>query len=311
MTDLVIGSRGSTLALTQSRQIQNLLRSDHPDLRTRIDIIRTTGDRLSAQELSASSDAKGLFVKEIEQALLDGRIDLAVHSLKDMPVEIPDGLELAAIPLREDPRDALASAGELSSWGELPEGARIGTSSLRRQRQALLLRKDLQVSPVRGNVDTRLGKLDRGEFDCIVLAAAGLRRLGLSDRISCALSVDDMIPAVGQGALALETRSDDSATIARVRSLHDESTSSCVAAERIFLDRMGGGCQVPIAGFASLDGGRAVFRGLVASPSGPAHHREIVEGPVEDLRDLARRAADSLLSRAESVLAEIHTLQSE
>jgi hydroxymethylbilane synthase len=252
---IVIGSRGSQLALWQARHIAARL-----NVETRIEIIKTTGDQIQEVPLSQVG-GKGLFTKEIEEALLDRRIDLAVHSLKDMPSELPSGLTLAAIPEREDPRDALIGA-------PIKPGARIGTSSLRRSVQLRNMHPGLSIENLRGNVDTRLRKLDEGQYDTIVLAAAGLRRLGWEHRISELIPVDVMIPAVGQGALAIETRNDDGEAQHLARTLEHEASRLAITAERAFLAVFGGGCQVPIGAHATIEGPQIHLRAFVSNPDG-------------------------------------------
>jgi hydroxymethylbilane synthase len=252
---IVIGSRGSQLALWQARHIASLLKVE-----TRIEIIKTTGDRIQDVPLSQVG-GKGLFTKEIEEALLDHRIDLAVHSLKDMPSELPAGLTLAAIPEREDPRDALLG-------GPLKDGARVGTSSLRRSVQLKAMHRELSIESLRGNVDTRLRKLDEGQYDTIVLAAAGLRRLGLADRISELIPVDVMIPAVGQGALAVETRDDHGEAQQIAHTLEHHPSRLAITAERAFLAVFGGGCQVPIGAHATIKDSEIHLRAFVSNPDG-------------------------------------------
>ncbi len=259
---LTIGSRGSKLALWQAHWVKAQLEAR--SLECRIEIIQTTGDRITDVPL-AKVGTKGLFTKEIEEALLDGRIDLAVHSSKDMPTELPAGLTLAAFPVREDARDAMVG----STLEALRPGARVGSSSLRRGAQLKALRPDLDIQNIRGNVDTRLRKLDEGQYDAILLACAGLRRLGWADRITEALAVETMCPAVGQGALAIETRADGGAGHAAASSLDDAETRRCVSAERALLGAMGGGCQVPLGAYASLvEGGRLRLQAVVVSPDG-------------------------------------------
>ncbi len=252
---LVIGSRGSQLALWQARHIAARLRTE-----TRIEIIKTSGDKITDVPLSQVG-GKGLFTKEIEEALLAGTIDLAVHSLKDMPTDLPAGLTLAAIPEREEARDALIGR-------PLAKGIRVGTSSLRRSAQLEALGLGIVTMPLRGNVDTRLRKLDEGQFDTIVLAAAGLRRLGWADRIAELLPVEVMCPAAGQGALAIETREDGGAAQELVRKLDHAESRVAITAERALLATLGGGCQVPIGGHACLHGGTIHLRAIVASPDG-------------------------------------------
>jgi hydroxymethylbilane synthase len=252
---IVIGSRGSQLALWQARHIASKL-----TVETRIEIIKTTGDKIQDVPLSQVG-GKGLFTKEIEDALLDHRIDLAVHSLKDMPSELPAGLILAAIPEREDPRDALLGA-------PLKDGARVGTSSLRRSVQLMAVHRRVSIETLRGNVDTRIRKLDEGRYDTIILAAAGLRRLGWADRISELIPVDVMIPAVGQGALAVETRDDGGEAREVARALDHEASRIAITAERAFLAVFGGGCQVPIGAHATVSGSQIHLRAFVSEPDG-------------------------------------------
>jgi hydroxymethylbilane synthase len=258
---LVIGSRGSALALWQARHIEAKLQELGAE--TRLEIIKTTGDKIQDVPLSQVG-GKGLFTKEIEEALLAGTIDLAVHSLKDMPTEIPSGLTLAAIPEREEPRDALVGA----TLADLKEGSRIGTSSLRRSAQLHALGRGLVIENLRGNVDTRLRKLDEGKYDAIVLASAGLRRLGWQDRIRELIPEDVMCPAVGQGALAIETREDSGTAWNIVRKLDHAESRRTVEAERALLAVLGGGCQVPIGAFAQIENGSLRLRAIVASPDG-------------------------------------------
>jgi hydroxymethylbilane synthase len=275
---IVIGSRGSQLALWQAKHIAGLLK-----VPTRLEIIKTTGDKIQDVPLSQVG-GKGLFTKEIEEALLDGRIDLAVHSLKDMPSDLPAGLTLAAIPEREDPRDALIGA-------PLEAGARIGTSSLRRTVQLKAMHRDLLIEALRGNIDTRLRKLDEGQYDTIILAAAGLRRLGWADRISELIPVDVMIPAVGQGALAIETRDDNGEAHQFARALEHETSRIAITAERAFLAVFGGGCQVPIGAHATIDGSSIHLRAFVSNPDGSNVKRGEQTGtdPVRVGHELAER----------------------
>ena len=285
---LVIGSRGSQLALWQANYIQQRLAGLGMD--ARIEVIQTTGDRItdvSLSELGPMTSTKGLFTKELEEALLDGRIHLAVHSLKDMPTELPAGLRLAAIPAREDVRDALIG----KTLAELPLGARVGTSALRRQAQLRALRPDLDVQSIRGNVDTRLRKLDEGQFDAIMLAAAGLRRLGWGDRISQYLAVEEMCPAVGQGALAIETANDFYA----VDRLDEPEARAAITAERALLRTLGGGCQVPIGAYAKIAGKMLQLRAVVASADGAIVIRQASQGPVSQAADLGAMLGDALI----------------
>jgi hydroxymethylbilane synthase len=290
---MIIGSRGSQLALWQARWIQARLPGSE------IVVIKTTGDRITAPALPEVS-VKGMFTKEIEEALLDGRIDVAVHSLKDLPTEIDPRLTLAAIPPREEVRDALLG----HTLASLPGGARVGTSSLRRASQLLHLRPDLQVENIRGNVDTRLRKLEAGRYDALVLAAAGLRRLGLGHRIAELLDPEVMCPAIGQGALAVEARTDDPATRAALAPLEDHAARTAVTAERALLAALGGGCRVPIGGTARITNGRLHLAGLVASPDGTRLVRVGLEGPISDPAELGRRAAAALLAQGAHQLLE-------
>ncbi len=314
---LVIGTRGSKLALTQSEQIAALLRAAHPGLTVELQIISTKGDRILDVALSAVGD-KGLFVKEIETALLAHEVDLAVHSCKDMPSLLPDGLTLAAFPKRVDPRDALVlplthAAPSSDATGNpldrLPQGATVGTSSLRRACQLQALRPDLQLRDVRGNVDTRLRKLDEGQYDAIILATAGLSRLGLSQRISCPLPPEVMLPAVAQGTLAIEARSEDPVTLDLLGVLDDPATRVAALTERAFLRRLEGGCQVPIAAHAALDAaqsGMLRLSGLVGALDGSVMVRGEKMGDSSDPEGLGLALAEELLAQgAADLLAAI------
>ena len=297
MRELVIGTRGSPLAVAQSEWVAGALRGAAGGCAVRLQQIRTTGDRLAGMPL-AEVGGKGLFVKEIEEALLAGRVDLAVHSLKDVPAELPAGLVLAAFPEREDPRDVLVSRTG-AGLDALPEGAVVGTGSLRRQAQLLDGRPDLKVVPIRGNVDTRLRKLDAGEMDAIVLAAAGLRRLGLMGRVTEFLATDRLIPAIGQGALALEVRERDLAGEpgAAARTLDHGPTRAAVSAERAFLRRLGGDCKTPVAAHAEIAGGRIALRAALASPDGTRVVRGQAAARLSDAEDLGRTLAEEILAR--------------
>ena len=301
MKAFVIGSRGSKLALWQARWIEARLREAGRE--TRIEIIKTTGDTISDVAL-AQVGSKGIFTKEIEEALLDGAIDLAVHSLKDLPTELPAGLALAAVPEREDPRDALVGF----RLADLPRGARVGTSSLRRSAQLRGLRPDLDIRDIRGNVDTRLRKLDAGDFDGTLLACAGLRRLGLDHRITEALEPSVMAPAVGQGALAIETRAGDRETIEAVARLEHAETRSAVEAERALLEALGGGCQVPLGAHARVIDGDIHLMAAVVAPDGSKVIRAEQSGPAADPIALGRRTAETLL---EGGAAELIALAAE
>jgi hydroxymethylbilane synthase len=287
---LTIGSRGSQLALWQARWIQARIQSF--SLETRIEIIHTTGDKITDVALSKVG-TKGLFTKEIEEALLSGAIDLAVHSLKDMPTELPEGLTLAAIPEREDPRDAMVGR----SLAALAPKAKVGTSSLRRAAQLRAKRPDLEIENIRGNVDTRLRKLDEGQYHAIVLASAGLRRLGWENRITELLHPDVMCPAVGQGALAVETRSDGSAAYEIARRLEHRESRIAVTAERAVLAALGGGCQVPIGAYATVDAGALHLRAIIVSPDGTEIIRKEARGVSEDAARIGAALGEELLAQ--------------
>ena len=299
---LVIGSRGSRLALWQAEWVKGEL--GRHGYFADIEIIKTTGDRITDVPL-AQVGTKGLFTKEIEEALLAGRVDLAVHSLKDLPTELPAGLRLGAVPRREDPRDVLVSR-DGRRLAELPAGARVGTSSLRRSAQLRHARPDLDLEPVRGNLDTRLRKLEEGQFAALLLAAAGLRRLGWEARITEYLEPEVMCPAIGQGALGIEARTDDAATLDALAHLDDRAARLETAAERALLAGLGGGCQVPFGGFARLQhDGRLLLGGVVASPDGRRLFRASGEGT--DPEELGARLAEQLLrDGAAQVLEEVY-----
>jgi hydroxymethylbilane synthase len=294
---VVIGSRGSKLALAQSEWARATLFLSHPTLDIQIEIIKTTGD-VKTDPLSVIG-GKGVFTKELEDALLDRRIDLAIHSLKDLPTIVPDGLTLAAISEREDPRDALVlpqnSELRCRSLDDLPKGAVVGTSSPRRLAQAKNLRPDLEIKELRGNVDTRLRKLDEGQYDAIILASAGLCRLGLAKRISAAIGTDQMIPAVGQGAIGIETRVGDTEAIALARLLNHEPTQLACTAERALLRALGGGCQLPIAAHAVVHDHELRLTGLVASRDGSQIVRDRISGPSVEAEGVGAELADRLL----------------
>ena len=265
---LVIGTRGSPLALAQAREVRERLAAAHALAAERIEleVIRTTGDTIRDRPLTEAG-GKGLFTKEIEEALIAGAIDLAVHSAKDMPTFLPPQLRIGAVLEREDARDVFISP-KAKALAELPHGARVGTASLRRQALVKRLRPDLAVVPLRGNVETRLRKLAAGEVDAIVLALAGLKRLGLADAATAVLSVDEFLPAVGQGIIAIEARADDEQTLDLVRAVSHSATAAALIAERAFLAVLEGSCRTPIAGHAAVAAGRLAFRGLVAKPDG-------------------------------------------
>lgn len=286
---LVIGSRGSQLALWQARHIASQL--ERLRILSRIEIIKTTGDHLQTASL-VQAGGKGLFTKEIEEALLAGTIDVAVHSLKDLPTEIPAGLAIAAIPKREDPRDALLGR----KLADLPNGARVGTSSGRRAAQLRILRPDLAIEPVRGNVDTRIRKLKEKQYDAIMLAAAGLIRLGLQNEIAEILSPDQVCPAPGQGALAIQTRAADSAKHI-CAALNDPATRAAVTCERAALAALGGGCQLPIGAYARVGDNQLELTAIVISPDGGQSLKSQASGPGTQPDELGHRVAEDLLRR--------------
>jgi len=298
-----IGTRGSKLALWQANWVQSQLQKQSPQTSIQIVIIKTKGDKILDVPL-AKVGGKGLFVKEIEEALLDGRIDLAVHSMKDMPADLPAGLSIGAIPPREKSQDVLVS--RFGRLAHMPKGARIGTSSLRRAAQLLWARPDIQIEPLRGNLDTRLRKLDAGNMDAIVLAAAGIRRLGLAHRISEYLSMDVMLPAAGQGALCIETRTDDGEIAKLIGPLDDADTRAVVLGERACLHRLGGSCQVPIAAHGQIASGAYTLHGLVAEPDGTRILRSQLSGLVADTREIGNNLAKTLMEQgAEAIIAKL------
>ena len=293
---LVIASRGSQLALWQARWVSaRLTELGHA---CRIEIIKTTGDKITDVPL-AKVGTKGLFTKEIEEALLDGRADLAVHSLKDLPTELPAGLVLAAVPEREDPRDAVVG----KKLADLPAGAKVGTSSLRRAAQLRKLRPDVAIESVRGNLDTRIRKLDEWQYDAIVLAAAGLKRLGWADRIAEILDAERMCPAVGQGALAIETRA-SGAGLDACRALDHAPTHAAVLAERGVLGALGGGCQVPIGAYATVADSKVRVQAIVASPDGDKLIRGEDSGPAADAAAIGARLGAELLRQGAARILE-------
>ncbi len=293
MPKLRIGSRGSQLALWQANHISTLLRVRGHEVE--IEIIHTTGDKITDVAL-AKVGTKGMFTKEIEEALAAGRVDLAVHSLKDLPTELPAGFEIAAITERQDPRDAFCSR-RYSRMEELPHGARIGTSSLRRQAQLKAIRPDLEIHPLRGNVDTRLRKLEQGEYDAIILASAGLKRLGKTELIRQIIPADIMCPAAGQGALGIEIREDDAETRKHLEFLDDAASRAATTCERALLNRLGGGCQVPIGAFAEKRDGKLHLDAIVADPDGSRLLRESRDGDLDDPEKLGNDVGDTLLRR--------------
>jgi hydroxymethylbilane synthase len=300
-----IGTRGSLLATTQSTWVKKQIEAQHPDLKVELVKIVTKGDKILDVPL-AKVGGKGLFVKEIEEALLRKDVDLAVHSMKDVPSELPEELHLGIIPPRENPHDAFI-ANQFASLADLPEGAKVGTSSLRRRAQLGALRPDLEIVDLRGNLDTRLRKLDEGQFQAIILAAAGLNRLDMSSRATGYFSAKEMLPAVGQGALGIELRKDDNELLDALSFLNDATTAIAVAAERGFLYRLEGGCQVPIGAFAEVLNGEVELTGLVASIDGKVVLKESMKGPSNEARQLGTQLANKLLDMgARDILAEVY-----
>ena len=293
---LRIGTRGSPMALHQAQLVHDRLRAVHPELAAdealELVPIRTTGDRVQTR-LLAEIGGKGLFTKEIEEALFDERIDLAVHSLKDMETVLPAGLAIGVVLKRDDPRDVLVGRTALTLAG-LPEGARVGTASLRRRAQLLRMRPDLAIVPIRGNVNTRLAKLDAGEVEALVLALCGLERLSKQDRIGEILDVGVMLPAVAQGALAVECRTLDDRVRALLAPLHDEPSAACVLAERSMLAALDGSCRTPIAGLATIDGERLSINALLLSSNGSAERRGSLAGPVADAAAIGTALGEQL-----------------
>lgn len=300
-----IGTRGSALAVWQAEWVRSRLEAAFPQCVFELIKIKTTGDRIIDTALSKVG-GKGLFVKEIEEALVDGRVDLAVHSMKDVPALLLKGLTLAAISERENPLDVLISR-EGAGLMALPEGARIGTSSVRRQAQLLAKRPDLRIGTLRGNLDTRLRKFVSGEFDAIVLAAAGVVRLGREASITEMLPPDTMLPAVGQGALGIEVRADDKRTKHMVSVLHHMPTAAVVREERAFLERLGGGCQVPVAALGVIEDDAIVLQGLIASVDGRRMVRGSVRGPAGACGQMGGALAEKLLAEGgRAVLEEVY-----
>ncbi|MFQ6059304.1 MAG: hydroxymethylbilane synthase [Anaerolineae bacterium] len=301
--EVVVGSRGSALALAQTQQVINELLRLGPEITFVLKVIKTRGDRIRDVALTKMG-GKGLFVKELEEALLAGEIDLAVHSLKDLPTEQPSGLVIGAVLKREDPRDALVSRHGLA-LAQLPRGARVGTGSLRRGAQLLAYRPDLRIADIRGNVDTRLRKLGQGQYDAVILAAAGLIRLGQADRITEYLAPQVLLPAVGQGALAVEVREADARIQGMLAAIDHASTRAAVTAERAFLRRLEGGCRVPIAAYGQVQDRSLLLDGLVASADGHRVIRGQERGPVTAPIQIGERLAEVLLAcGAEGILQE-------
>ena len=301
MARLRIGSRGSQLALWQANHISGLLRARGHEVE--LEIIKTTGDKITDVAL-AKVGTKGMFTKEIEEALLDGRVDLAVHSLKDLPTELAPEFEIAAITKRENPCDAFL-ARHFNSIDDLPQRSRVGTSSLRRQAQLKAVRPDLHIFPLRGNVDTRLRKLEEGEYDAIILAAAGLNRLGRTEWVRAILPVEVMCPAVGQGALGIEIRSGDAQTGAHLEFLNDAAARAATTCERALLNQLGGGCQVPIGAYAEMKDGVLHLTAVVARPDGSRVLRESESG--NDPKKLGEMVGKRLLERGgDRILQEVY-----
>ncbi|MDJ0653378.1 MAG: hydroxymethylbilane synthase [Xanthomonadales bacterium] len=304
MDRIRIATRKSALALWQARFVAEELKAKHPGLAVILVPMSTRGDQILDQPL-ARIGGKGLFLKELEQAMLEDRADIAVHSMKDVPAEMPPEFALGAILDRHDPRDALVSP-DVHTVDDLSTAARVGTSSLRRQAQLLNWRPDLEVVSLRGNVNTRLEKLDRGDYDAILLAAAGLDRLEMSGRIGQRIPVERCLPAVAQGAIGIETRAGDNQVLELVGAVHDDSTGLCVSAERAFSATLGGSCQVPVAGHAQLKGRRIELAGLVASPDGQQLLRDTVEGMASDAESLGTQLGQRLLDAgARDILAAL------
>lgn len=300
-----IATRQSPLALWQAEHVAERLEQAFPGLKTELVKMVTRGDKILDAPL-AKVGGKGLFVKELEQGMIDGIADIAVHSMKDVPVEFPEGLHLAVILNREDPTDAFVS-NRYKSLAELPANARIGTSSLRRQCQIKAQFPDAEILSLRGNVNTRLAKLDADEYDAIILASAGLKRLGLGKRITKGLDSSESLPAIGQGAIGIECRIDDAEIHAYLNVLHDEATSLRVRAERAMNARLNGGCQVPIAGFAEIKGDKLWLRGLVGNPDGSKIYRAEAEASFEQAEQLGIQVANDLLAQgAEQILRELY-----
>lgn len=283
------------MALTQTNWIADKIRNRHPKLQVEIVVIKTTGDIMQNISL-VKIGGKGVFVKEIEEALLKGRVDMAVHSMKDVPAELPDGLEIAVTPEREDPRDILISRDNLKIE-EMAKGVRIGTGSLRRSYQLLNLLPDIEIVPLRGNLDTRIKKIDTDGLAGVILAASGIRRMGWAAKIAQYLPVEMILPAVGQGVLALESRADDKETQATIAFLNHETTWLEVGAERAFLKRLGGGCQLPIAAYGKIQGSQLLVRGLVGGADGRVMIREEMAGPVDTGDALGKTLAEKILAR--------------
>lgn len=299
---IIIGSRGSQLALWQANWVKSQLENLHGNADISIRVITTSGDKIKDVPLSKIG-GKGLFVKEIEEALLAKEIDLAVHSMKDVPIEIPSQLEISIITKRENPLDALISKNG-KKLADLPQGATIGTSSLRRSSQLLNHRNDFKIHPLRGNVDTRLKKVEEGKYDAILLASAGLNRLGWSNRITEEISHEIIIPAMGQGALGIETRLGDTKTYNFISSLNHEQTNYEVSAERALVGKLDGGCQVPIGAYAKIEDNLITLKGLVASLDGKIIHKSEIVGPIDDAINIGQDLGEELLKMGANEILE-------
>ena len=310
---IYIGTRGSKLALWQAEWVKSEIQHMHPEIEIILMKIKTTGDMILDVPL-AKIGGKGLFVKEIEEALLNNKVDIAVHSMKDVPTELPEGLHLAAICKRENPRDTLitkvqSSKFRVQSFKDLPNGATVGTSSLRRLCQLRNIRPDLKILQLRGNLDTRIRKLDEGQFDAIIAAFAGVKRLGLAHRITEILEPEICLPATGQGAIGIECRINGKFINNILGALNHRETSISVRAERSFLRRLGGGCQVPIAAYARIEDGKVIMDGLVGSITGGRVIKGHAEGKLEDYERLGTDLAEDLLSKgAKEILAEVYQI---
>lgn len=303
--EIKIGTRKSLLAVTQSGMIRDLIAQQHPETTVELVKMMTKGDKILDVPL-AKVGGKGLFVKELEDALLDGRADLAVHSMKDVPTDLPEGLHLGVVTERENPRDAFVS-NKYKNIDDLPQGATVGTSSLRRRSQLAAMRPDLIIEDLRGNVDTRLRKLDEEQYDAIILASAGLNRLGKSDRITSFIEPTQMLPAIGQGALGIELREDDTELLEGISFLNHPPTAIAVTAERAFLLRLEGGCQVPIGAFATAEGDSVTLTGLIASVDGKQILKEKMTGPAANAAKMGTELAEKLLGLGgKEILDEVY-----
>ena len=298
-----VGTRGSKLALTQTNLVADSLKKTDPRITVEICVIKTSGDIMQDVSLTKIG-GKGVFVKEIEDALLSGTVDLAVHSMKDVPTEIPAGLTFAAIMRREDARDVLVSKDN-RKIEFMPRGARIGTGSMRRAAQLLAILPDLSIVPLRGNLETRLKKIEKENLQGVILAAAGMKRLGLTEKISQYLPIETMLPAVGQGALGLQIRADDNELGEVLAKLNHASTDAEIKAERSFLRHLGGGCLLPIAAFGKLEGNKLSLEGLVAAPNGDSVVRDKVRGAISEAEELGKKLAEMILEKGGKKLLEL------